>query len=206
MQTTRRWFTCGLPLIAVACLLVACGGNGDVSSTMPTDPASPAAMMSDDETQAMNCIPEADDRGFIDADAFKDGMTCVVPLFPWPEGKQPSRAMMEEYVESLRGWETASYESSMEFTQIAGYNACAWSEEWQEARQAGDAQREATALEYLLTMVPDPAASIAGFPSGGYDESTTDAFRLMAEQAELGDPAPLQAFSTGCSWISWETS
>lgn len=209
MRTPCRWFINVLLLIAAGCLLTACGGDDNVAPTVAAGVASPTAMTSAGGAQAMrgsDCAPEVNERGFMNADNLKARMACVVPLFPWPEGKLPNRALIERFVESHRGWETAGFEAGMEFSQIAGYNACAWIEEWLEARQDGDARRETTALGYLLTLVPDPAASIPGFPDGGYDISTTEAYLQMAERAELGDPAPVQEYATQCSWIDWTAS
>lgn len=229
-MASRRsgWFANLATLSAAGFLLVGCIGGGDndppetpaiLATAAPTQEGrssqQPDVVSNDEDddvaqvqsTSSLDCAPDVDEAGLMRVDAFREAMNCVVEFFSWPEGKKPDSAIVDGIIDGYMDPENSNFQVGMEYTEVAGKNTCAWNMEWLEAREEGDANREAVALNILLTVIPDPAASIQGYPADGRDESTINHFRRIAEQAELGDPSLVQEQVTRqCGPIEWPES
>ena len=186
-------------LIVVAFLLFACSGADDQAGnenvTAPEEVSS-VANASGGTGQglyqsACDDLPVAE---VYSRSEFLSAMLCVSDDFPWPHSYRPDETMLDSALSRLRDNGEGVFEQGLEYAWISGFNECAWSLEWLEARAQSNSQAEDRALDILVNTVPDYQNAIQGFPQEVLDPTTVNAQRIRADAATLDNPSPIQDF------------
>lgn len=177
-------------------------GSPASSPTTSGSPVGPDLVVSFGQTEPMCPV---DPEGYLDAEQYREGLLCVVQIFPWPKAKVPDAMMVDDMVARDSMQEKPSFQDGFQYGTMASYNACAWIETWYDAYLGGDQATQDTALIYLQEFVPRPWEKNSNIPADIYDESVSRPYQQMAEGASLGDPSAIVEFMNGsrCGDFEW---
>jgi hypothetical protein len=132
-------------------------GDGDDNNGIAWQPQTPtneiAAISSPEATSDAATCPlppanEGDVDEFTDYEGVITDMVNCVGLFEWPEGFEPDFDKIRAYNADFEG----RIQRGAGVGSLMGFNECAWSITWLEARASGDLELEALALDNLSQL------------------------------------------------------
>lgn len=187
-------------------MLIVAGCGSDTTST--TDNPPPSSTTALQESKNDQCQAEADNSGFYDPQNYEIAYNCAVDTITWPSAYKPDSDLVSTTIRLNPYWEETIYPPGIELVDITGSLAiCAWALELLDATNAGSAERQDAAIQHLSMYAVNPVDNVPGFPADGFHASTTDHFRELISQAEVGDTSPLANRIAGsCDLIPWPST
>lgn len=133
-----------------------------------------------------------DGSEFLDHEGLAAELRATEDKFAWPPGYDPDVEAMIERIPA----DGSRYQEGMAYTMFGGYNRCAWYQTWLEAREAGDTELEARALQVMTAVIPS-------FPN--HDPSPSPHLLELAATAAEGDPDMVQqSVTANCQGLLWQ--
>lgn len=192
--TIRKYVGVAGWILALVVLLTGCAGGEDGNDD--PSPASPTTAAATTEPTVSAGDPFDLTQSSMTFEEMVTEYKVSIDDYTWPQAYRPDADAI--FAMADPDFLSGGFQPGFHLTMLTITNECAWNQAWIDARNNGNEQMEAEALDAMTTLIP-------GLPRNTDDPGVLEFIHTSAERAALGDPTlVIQFLDANCQQVFWE--